>query len=292
MANLDPFRSPELRALFIAKYDAVLAGWPVPYEEAEVPTSFGLTHVLVSGPESAPPLVLLHGAASTSVMWRPVIESLSSFYRCYCVDTITDGNKSVATRRVRGAADYVAWLREVFAAFGIENARVAGLSHGGWLAALLAVHAPELVNRLVLLCPAATFTRITTEFMIRVLTSGLLRSQSLVGRNVQWLSSTPGAASDPAFALVVANLLTCRTLRPELPLPTRLADDELRRINVPTTVVIGDREVIYGGGPEAALARAEACIPDVRTRLLPGAGHALTVDAPGALVDELTSALA
>ena len=109
---------------------------------------------------------------------------------------------------------------------------------------------------------------------------------------MQWLSSTPGAASDPAIALVVANLLTCRTLRPELPLPTRLADDELRRINVPTTVVIGDREVIYGGGPEAALARAEACIPDVRTRLLPGAGHALTVDAPGVLVDELTSALA
>jgi pimeloyl-ACP methyl ester carboxylesterase len=85
-------------------------------------------------------------------MWGSIIAPLSGTYRCYCIDTITDANKSVATKRVREVADYVAWLREVFAALGIENAHVAGLSYGGWLAALLGVHAPELVNRLVLLC--------------------------------------------------------------------------------------------------------------------------------------------
>jgi hypothetical protein len=70
------------------------------------------------------------------------------------------------------------------------------------------VHAPELVNLLVLLCPAATFTRLTTEFMVRVLTSGLLRSEFLVGRTMQWLSSTPDAPSEPIFGLVAANMLT------------------------------------------------------------------------------------
>jgi pimeloyl-ACP methyl ester carboxylesterase len=96
---------------------------------------------------------------------------------------------------------------------------------------------------------------------------------------------------DPIFGLVAANMLTCRTLRRELPPPSKLTDDELRRITAPTTVVIGDREVIYGGGPEAALERAQGCIRDVQTRLLPGAGHALTVDCPDALVAELMSAL-
>jgi pimeloyl-ACP methyl ester carboxylesterase len=163
VGNLEPFRSPQARAQFIEKYDTVLNGWPVPREERDVPTSFGITHVVVSGPESAPPLVLLHGAATNAALWSPVIASLSSPYRCCCIDTITDGNKSVATKHVRGVADYLTWLREVFAVLGIENARVAGLSFGGWLAALLGVHAPELVNRLVLLCPAATFTRLTTD---------------------------------------------------------------------------------------------------------------------------------
>jgi pimeloyl-ACP methyl ester carboxylesterase len=71
MVKLDPFRSPELRAQLIAKYDAVLDSWPVPYEERDVDTGFGTTHVIVTGPASAPPLVLLHGAATTSAMWGP-----------------------------------------------------------------------------------------------------------------------------------------------------------------------------------------------------------------------------
>lgn len=43
-------------------------------------------------------------------MWASIIAPLSESYRCYCIDTITDANKSVATKRVREVGDYVAWL--------------------------------------------------------------------------------------------------------------------------------------------------------------------------------------
>ena len=78
MPKLDPFRTPQARARFIEKYDAVVADWPVPCEERDVRTGFGTTHVIVSGPETGPPLVLLHGAGATAAMWRPVIEALSA----------------------------------------------------------------------------------------------------------------------------------------------------------------------------------------------------------------------
>ena len=55
-------------------------------------------------------------------MWRPVIEALSATYRCYCVDTIIEGNKSVANRRILGKTKLVTWLRQVFAALDIEQA--------------------------------------------------------------------------------------------------------------------------------------------------------------------------
>jgi pimeloyl-ACP methyl ester carboxylesterase len=58
---------------------------------------------------------------------------------------------------------------------------------------------------------------------------------------------------------------------------------------VPTTVLLGDREVIYGGGPQAALARAQTLIPNVRAHLLPNAGHILTADAPEIVVAEMTT---
>jgi pimeloyl-ACP methyl ester carboxylesterase len=252
VAKLDPFRSPPLRAQFIAKYDAVLDSWPVPYEECDVDTGFGTTHVIVTGPASAPPLVLLHGATTTTaMMWRPIIEPLSACYRCYCVDTITEPNKSVATRRARGVTNLVAWLRQVFAALNVDDARVTGFSYGGWLAANLAAHAPELVSRLVLLAPAATLAPIPVEFYVRVFSTGLLRSPASARGFVQWLSDTPDAASDPTLDLIATSLLSCRPLRMEVTPPTVLKDDELRRISAPTTVLIGDREVMYRIGPRA-----------------------------------------
>jgi pimeloyl-ACP methyl ester carboxylesterase len=211
------------------------------------------------------------------------------FHRCYCIDTITDANKSVATKRVRKVPEYVAWQRETVLGLGLENASVAGLSYGGWLASLLGVHAPEFVNRLVLMSPAATLSRIATEWMARMVPAAMLHSRSLAERSLQWAASRPDA-TDPASALAVERFLSCRSLA-QLPPPTRLTDDELRRISAPTTVLLGDREVIYAGGPQAALARAKRLIPGVHARLLPNVGHVLTLDAPEVVVTEMTATL-
>lgn len=200
--KLDPFRSPQVRAQLIDEYDAIVADWPVDCEERDLGTEFGTTHVIVSGPESAPPLVLLHGAGATALMWRPVIEALSATYRCYCVDTIIEGNKSIATRRSLGKTKLVAWLRQVLAALDVGQARVVGLSYGGWLAANLAVQSPEIVNRLVLLCPAATFAPVTLDFYRGVFSANLRRSPERARRFVQWMSSTPNVETDPTAELI------------------------------------------------------------------------------------------
>jgi pimeloyl-ACP methyl ester carboxylesterase len=170
---------------------------------------------------------------------------------------------------------------------GLENASVAGLSYGGWLASLLGVHSPEFVDRLVLMSPAATLSRIAIEWMARMVPATMLHSRVVAERALQWAASRPDTA-DIASALAVERFLSCRASY-QLPPPSRLTDDELRGINVPTTVLLGDREVIYGGGPQAALARAQRLIPNVRAHLLPNAGHILTADAPEIVVAEMTT---
>jgi hypothetical protein len=73
MVKLDPFRSTEIRAQFIAKYDAVLHGWPASYEQRDVDTDAGAhpcdrqwTRVRAA----ADPASRRH---TTSMMWRPII---------------------------------------------------------------------------------------------------------------------------------------------------------------------------------------------------------------------------
>ena len=80
MGHLSAFKTPEGQARYLAAYDAALKLWPVPYDEIDVSTRFGTTHVVVSGPKDAPPLVLLHGYMATSVMWSPNMIAFSRDY--------------------------------------------------------------------------------------------------------------------------------------------------------------------------------------------------------------------
>ncbi len=50
---LPAFKDPHSRARYMAAYDAALAEWPVPCTEFDVPTRFGSTHVIASGPPHA-----------------------------------------------------------------------------------------------------------------------------------------------------------------------------------------------------------------------------------------------
>ena len=84
------YKNPESKARCLAVYDAALAHWPVPYDELDLPTRFGGTHVIVSGPDDAPPLVLLHGNWATATMWSSTIAELSRDFRTYAVDQIDD----------------------------------------------------------------------------------------------------------------------------------------------------------------------------------------------------------
>ncbi|WP_354523831.1 alpha/beta hydrolase [Mycolicibacterium sp. 624] len=266
--------------------------WPVPREDMEVASAFGQTHVVVSGSPSAPPLVLLHGANTTSAVWRPIIAALSSSYRCFCIDTITDANKSVATKPVRRAEDYVSWLRQTLDALGVDTARLAGFSYGGWLAALFTLQAPERVSHLSVLGPAATLDPIPVHFFLRSFSTGLLRSPALADRFLQWMSATPNATSDPIMALIADCMTASRPLRREVLPPRVFSDADLGRLTVPVTVLIGDQDVVYRRGPDVALQRARTHIPNVHAEMLPGANHTQMLDCPDLVVTAMMSSMA
>jgi len=56
MCHKSGFKTPEGEAAFLAVYNAALKLWPGQYQEIEIPSRFGTTHVIVSGSKDAPPL--------------------------------------------------------------------------------------------------------------------------------------------------------------------------------------------------------------------------------------------
>jgi hypothetical protein len=60
--RLPIFANPEGRAKYMEAYEEMFSLWKVPYDSIEVQTSYGSTHINVSGPGDRYPLVLLHAA--------------------------------------------------------------------------------------------------------------------------------------------------------------------------------------------------------------------------------------
>ena len=275
MSHPSAFKTPEGEAAYLAAYDAAMKWWPVPYEEIEVPSRFGMTHVIVSGPKDAPPLVLLHGYMATLTMWSANMADFSKDYRVYAIDVIGQPGKSVPDQPIRDAADYVSWLTVTLDALGLERVGLVGMSYGGWLALTFAVAAPERVQKLVLLSPAASFLPLVKQFSVRGLLMSLCPTRFTVNSFMRWLGFTddPGDMdAGPMLDLMYLGLKHFRMPQETLRVvPTVFSDGELGAMHVPTLLLIGEGEAIYD--PAAALDRARRVVPDLRGELVPRANH-------------------
>jgi pimeloyl-ACP methyl ester carboxylesterase len=150
-----PYRSEAARDFCVAYLDSLAVSQrPIASEDRVVPKSYGATFVRVGGPASGSPLVLLHGAATTSLMWAPNIQALSAEYRTFAVDQISEFGKSTCAKPVLSITDLLAWLGELFDGLALRaDISLAGLSYGGGLAAQYALRFPGRLKRIALLAP-------------------------------------------------------------------------------------------------------------------------------------------
>ena len=279
--QLASFTSSHGETGYLSAYDAVLKLWPVPCEESDIMTRYGATHVIASGAEGSPPLLLLHATGTSSTMWFPNIGALSSAYRVYAVDIMGEPGKSRQSRLLVDREDCAQWLVDVMQGLGVERTNIAGLSYGGWHALNFSLSFPERIDRIVALAPGAS----VLPFSWPVL--ALLRLLPYLPFKPNPLKSffskgfQPNELFTGQFASGVQHF---RYPAPKESIFTNVfGEDELSSIGSPTLFIVGENEVIYD--PVAAIEKVDRLIPDVETKLVPNAGHLVSMEQP-ALVNE------
>jgi pimeloyl-ACP methyl ester carboxylesterase len=279
-----PFRSEQAKAEFESFYMQKAEAWPVPSETRFVDTPSGRTFVRISGPGTAPPLVLLSGTRGMSLMWSGCIAALSAHYRTYALDTITDIGLSVPRREISTKEDLVNWLDEVFSVLIPEGPlNLMGMSYGGWLASQYALRFPGRLRKVVMLAPGGTVLRLSPAFFIRVMIL-LIPLPGMSGKPLQkilrWLFRDTVQSGEKGRILIekqLPYLLTAGRLfnLPRLVWPTVLDDKAWQRFSVPALFLVGENEKIYSA--RAAVKRLKRVAPQVKTGIIPGAGHDLTM---------------
>lgn len=258
----------------LAAYESVLAHWPVPYEELNLPTQFGTTHLIMSGPPSGKPVLLLHGQDSCAISWIYNIAELSRAFRIFAVDTIGDIGKSKPTHQPNSREEYAKWMLDVFDRLKIEKADLVGLSYGGFLATNFALTYPGRVNRIVLLSPGIpNFGPPTLQWANYGMPMMLFPSRFTIKRFIGGISMKGYSQEDPVHEQMILGIMNMRKVSFMRPVFT---EEEFKRMDMPILLMIGDHEIMYD--PRKALDNATRLIPGLQKELIPNANHMLNRD--------------
>lgn len=252
-------------------YNQLLAIWPVPYEQKMIETPFGTTHIIVSGNEDAPPMVMLHGNRLSSLSWISNIEALSQGHRVYCVDILGDFGLSRTKKPMTKKTDVVEWLSSVMDSLGIDQADFVGHSMGGWLTFHFATMAPSRVNRMVLLAPVSLLP-VGLNFMLKIYPSVLFPTRKRIKKAWTWFLSKGNDLPELLWEHIFTAWLHCRSHLNVF--PTTFKEEDMKSILAPTLLLVGDNEVIYPT-PAKALGHAGNLIPNIQTEIIPNANHVL-----------------
>lgn len=287
MSDIVPpvFKTPEGKARYLEAYEATLRDWPVPYEELDIATRLGSTHVIASGSSSAPPLLLLPSLAASALLWKPNIAALSGAFRVYAIDPIGQTGKSAATRRLRSRQDMAAWLDDLMDGLGVSRASIVGSSYGGFLALNQAILAPDRVDRVALISPAASFVGFGWKFYYAMFVKGPVR-RFLRKRRPPAAQTLPGGTklAPEGWGKLMAVTMAV-SARPNLAKAVAFSRKELRTVRAPTLLLIGEKEVLYK--PRETIELAQKRLPGLQGAVVPGADHLASMSAPAVVNDHL-----
>jgi pimeloyl-ACP methyl ester carboxylesterase len=227
---------------------------------------------------------LFHPAGCGSVIWQRNVKSLTKSFRTFAVDTIGEVNRSVVTQPLQSGQDLLEWVTELFRSLQIDKADIVGNSFGGYISALVAVGLPGLVKRAVLISPAATFAQMWPWIwhFFPAYMSGSRRARRWA---YDWIWQDFRADAWIAEMRMIAST----SAMPKHGPPKVLSDEELRRIQAPVLLLIGDHEVIYSS--TKVIERAKRVVDDLRAEIVPNANHNAEYTAPEYVNDQIKAFL-
>jgi 3-oxoadipate enol-lactonase len=246
-----------------------------------------------AGPET---VVLLNGIAMSIPHWKPICQPLAARRQCLCHDfrgqlmsPQPESGSPVALK------DHVEDLRCLMESLGIQRGHIIGTSYGAEVGMLFACTHPEMTASLVSIDGVSELDPLlraaVAAWKTAALTDPLVYYRSIIPWNY---SSEYLAGNADALArreAVVAGL------------PQGYFDDfaalcdafldiditpRLSAVRCPTLVMVGEKDILKHAGFSRIIA---AAVPGARLTVIPGAGHAVVIEKPEAVLAELAAFL-
>ena len=253
------YRSPRGRAEVLELYNEALTRLGVEYEELAVGTRFGDTHVLATGPQEAPPVMILPGGNFLNPTCLRWFVALAEDHRLYAPDIVGQPGKSAQVRPSSEGDGHAWWVEDILDGLGLERAPLVGISYGAGIAMRAMGYAPERVTRSALVVPSSIATgsirRMLVEVMVPMLLYRLRPTRERMLRAARPLLTEP----DEDFARELGAVYL--HVRLDAHLPRMATEEELKGFKDPVAIFSAENDPFFPGEP--VLARAREIFPNL-----------------------------
>jgi 4,5:9,10-diseco-3-hydroxy-5,9,17-trioxoandrosta-1(10),2-diene-4-oate hydrolase len=231
------------------------------------------------------PLLLLHGLVGSAKNWRKNIAFLAGDSRVYAIDLFNMGESERVPGLDAGLEATADRVVECMDALGLDEVDVAGHSHGGAVAMMLAARHADRVRRLILFAPANPFCDLghqlirfyQTRFGVWFARQIPFFPRMLKATALSRMYGDPSRVTEVALDGYIAGLHVPGTIDHVLQIVRRWSVDmgllqfSLAKLTgKPTLLIWGDRDRAVGLSSGRQLQRI---LPLSRLIVIPGVGH-------------------
>ncbi|MEV5786509.1 alpha/beta fold hydrolase [Streptomyces sp. NPDC052287] len=237
-------------------------------------------YVCQDGPRDAPALLLIHGSASSTRSWDPLVPMLTGSHRVIRIDLLGHGRSAKPADRSYALPAQARRAGVALDRLGVEHAVVVGHSSGGVVATSLAEQRPDLVPALALVNTGPSLDALIApdsaatgpsqwppadEQLRRFASTGFSRAGYQIPEEL--LDDVRGMTSHTFTA-------TTRATRSYL--EQRALPDRLTVLGKPLLVVFGEDDHRW----RSSSASDYRAVPGATVELLPGLGHSPLLEDP------------
>jgi pimeloyl-ACP methyl ester carboxylesterase len=264
------YKSATGKQLIQTHYEEYLKTFQVGIDRVYIDTSYGKTHVLVTGPADGKPLFIFQGGNCINPMTLSWFMPLLDKYRIYAPDTIGHPGFSEENRISASDKSFALWIRELLQYFNLNSSAFIGPSYGGGIILRAATFMPEIIECAVLVSPAGirlgSKLTMIKDILWPLILFNLTSSEKHLNQIASVMSDNSMKEMDKR---IIGDVFKHTRLEQEMPKLTEKR--ELENYKAPTLVIAGRKDVFF---PEKGLREvAKEIIPNMTGFLDYDMGH-------------------
>ncbi|PFG72924.1 alpha/beta fold hydrolase [Tepidiforma thermophila] len=237
----------------------------------------GMFQVPVYRKGTGQPLLYLHAAGGIRKGMTPEMLALAEHYDVI-VPTHPGWDETPGLEHIDDVHDMVVYYQDFCDAIGLTSFFLAGHSIGGMFAAELAAARPDMVKKLVLVCPVGLWmdeAPVTDLFILMPNEIPGVIFGDLSNPVIPKLFPPPANEEEMAEAYYFQLANFSATGKFIWPIPDKGLKKRLHRIKAPTLIVWGDQDRLV---PPAYAELFRSKIPNAQVAMIPGAGHMVPLE--------------